>query len=124
MITLWGFKTCSSVQKACKWLNEHDIPFFFIDTKIEPPNIERLTTWAETVGIEKLINKKSLGWRSLSEEEKKSLDTTYAYCKLMLNVPRLIKRPIITSHNNKNHILTIGFNNQLYEHLIDKGTLR
>lgn len=118
MIAVWGFANCSTVKKACEWLQENQIEFSLINTKKQAPSKEILEAWAKQIGLEKLLNKKSTSWRLLSPEQKIQATSLDACLLLMQKTTGLIKRPIITSDERGKQVLAFGFDNKLYSDLV------
>ena len=107
---VYGIKTCGSVKKALKFLNEHNIAYEFVDFKKSPVGCEKIEEWAKKVGIDKLLNTKGTKYRqlklkelNLDEEGKKEW-----LCKENL----LIKRPVIALDNGD---VIVGFDEELYK---------
>ena len=102
MIEIYGIKNCSTCIKAIKALNEK---VNFIDLKKNKLPKYLLKEFYDKYGM-KLLNKKSLTWRNLSEEEK-----TLEFYKLLSDYPLLLKRPLI----KKNNKIFIGWNIEIEE---------
>ena len=109
-IKVYGIKNCDTVKKAIVYLNERDIDYEFVDFRQNPIPQQVLKKIVESVGWELLINKRSTTYRSLSEEEKSSINYD-----LVLSLPTLIKRPVLIQGEN----IVVGFNDQQYDKLID-----
>ena len=109
-IKVYGIKNCDTVKKAIVYLNERDIDYQFVDFRQNPISQQVLKKMVESVGWELLINKRSTTYRSLSEEEKSSINYD-----LVLSLPTLIKRPVLIQGEN----IVVGFNDQQYDKLID-----
>ena len=109
-IKVYGIKNCDTVKKAIVYLNERDIDYEFVDFRQNPISQQVLKKMVESVGWELLINKRSTTYRSLSEEEKSSINYD-----LVLSLPTLIKRPVLIQGEN----IVVGFNDQQYDKLID-----
>jgi len=93
-VTLYGLKNCDTCKKALKALEAHDRETAFVDIR-EEADLERLVpAWLTAVGAEKLVNKRSTTWRTLSEVDKADALGTGAKDVLIAN-PTLIKRPVI-----------------------------
>ena len=93
-IQMYGIKNCDSVKKSIKWLNEKQVICEFHDFKKEIPNQELIIKWLEDIGQEKLINKRGLTWRKLSDEEKVLTDRN-AIINLIQSNTSVVKRPVI-----------------------------
>ena len=109
-IQVYGIKNCDTVKKALVYLNDHDVNYQFIDFRQNPISQQVLIKMVESVGWELLINKRSTTYRSLSEEEKSNINYD-----LVLNLPTLIKRPVLVWGEN----IMVGFSEQQYAKLFD-----
>ena len=107
---LHGIANCDTVKKARKWLEQHDVSYAFHDFRKDGLTKAQLKIWLDSVGWERLLNKRSTSWRALSDSQKDNLSMTDA-CKLMLDNPTLIKRPVLVS---KKRVL-VGFDPSEYE---------
>ncbi|MDR2212099.1 MAG: ArsC family reductase [Pseudomonadales bacterium] len=105
--TLYGIPNCSTVKKARAWLAEHELPYSFHDYKKAGVDAATLKRWANSVGMQNLINTKGTTWRKLDEAQRAKLTDAKAL-KLMQEYPSLICRPVLES----NKLLLIGFDEQ------------
>ena len=111
-IRVYGIKNCDTVKKALVYLNDCDIDYQFIDFRQNPISRQVLKQMVESIGWELLINKRSTTYRSLSEEEKSSINYD-----LVLSFPTLIKRPVLVWGEN----IMVGFSEQQYAKLFDEA---
>ena len=109
-IKVYGIKNCDTVKKAIVYLNERDIDYEFVDFRQNPISQQVLKKMVESVGWELLINKRSTTYRSLSEEEKSSINYD-----LVLSLPTLIKRPVLVQGEKT----MVGFSEQQYAKFIE-----
>jgi Spx/MgsR family transcriptional regulator len=112
VIKLYGISNCDTVKKARKWLDDKGISYEFVDFRKKPLTAAQLKRWADTVGWESLINKRSRTWRELDKLTQNSLNKSNAL-KLMQEMPTLIKRPVMDTGDN----FIIGFDSATYEEL-------
>ncbi len=110
---LYGIKTCSTVAKARKWLNEHNIEHQFHDYRQAGITAEQLHFFITQSSWELLLNKRSTTWKNLDAVQKQSINPESAV-QLMLENPTLIKRPLLVSDK---HFL-VGFKLEDYEALL------
>jgi Spx/MgsR family transcriptional regulator len=96
MLTLYGLKNCDTCRKARKWLDGGGIPYQFHDVREGGVNRAMLQRWADAVGWQTLLNRRSTTWRSLPDAAKHEIDEQQAI-ELMLGQPTLIKRPVAES---------------------------
>lgn len=108
-VTLSGIKSCDTMRKAQKWLQEQNIVFQFHDYKKEGLDRSVLERWCDVVGWEILLNRAGTTFRKLSDEQKQDLDQAKAI-ELMLGNLSMIKRPVL----ERNGQLLVGFKPELY----------
>ena len=104
MIEIYGIKNCSTCRKAVKSIQK-EISFYDLKKDNLPKSL--LKQFYNKYGL-KLLNKKSLTWRNLSEKEK-NLDVL----TLLSNYPLLLMRPLIINKNE----LFIGWDIETEESL-------
>ena len=93
-VTLYGLKNCDTCKKALRALEAADRETAFVDIR-EDADLDRLLpAWLKAVGAEKLVNRRSTTWRTLSETEKAGALGEMAETVLKAH-PTLIKRPVI-----------------------------
>ncbi len=107
---VYGIKTCGSVKKALKFLNDNGIEYEFIDFKKSPVGCEKVEEWIGKVGIDKLFNTRGTKYRQLKLKELNLDDEGKKewLCKENL----LIKRPVIELDNGD---VIVGFDEELYK---------
>ncbi|MGE0409571.1 MAG: Spx/MgsR family RNA polymerase-binding regulatory protein [Amphiplicatus sp.] len=93
-LNFYGLKTCDTCRKALKALAANGADVLYHDLRAEGVSKKRIETWAKAVGWESLLNKSSMTWRGLDDEDKADVDEKKAIA-LMTDNPTLIKRPII-----------------------------
>lgn len=91
---VYGIKNCDTVRKARKFLDERAADYEFHDFRQDGLDERTVNRWAEIVGTDQLVNRRSRTWRELPSKAK--ADTSEAaMVKLMVSEPTLIKRPVI-----------------------------
>ncbi|MFL0809813.1 MAG: ArsC family reductase [Agarilytica sp.] len=118
MTTLYGIPNCDTVKKARKWLDSQSIDYTFHDFRKDGVSQSTIKEWAQSVGKDVLINKRSTTWKQLSDADKKHFEGDTLSAKALASVvanPTLIKRPVL----NQNDSVLVGFNADLYKNLID-----
>jgi arsenate reductase (glutaredoxin) len=114
MITIYGIKSCDTVQKSIKWLKSKNIPFEFHDYKTMGISEEKLKSWTNKAGWETLVNRKGTTWKKLDEAVKESTTNEIQAIALMKEQTSVIKRPVI----EENGILkVVGFDEGKYNGL-------
>lgn len=114
MLILYGISNCDTVRKARKWLDAHQHEYHFHDFRKDGLTTEHISRWSDSIGMDKLLNKRGTTWRQLPEERKKSIDTQ-ALQALLLEYPALIKRPLLEGNN----LCHVGFNESEYSVLMN-----
>jgi Spx/MgsR family transcriptional regulator len=104
MIQLYGIPNCDTVRKARAWLAERGLACSFHDYKKEGVNLVQLSSWADTVGWEALLNRRGTTFRALPDTDKAHIDRPKAL-HLMQAHPSLIKRPVVEHA----HGVLVGF---------------
>lgn len=110
MTTLYGIKNCDTVKKACKWLEQQQIPYEFHDFRADGLSADKINQWLQALGWETLINKRSTSWKQLDEQTRSQLNNENA-CDIILQSPTLIKRPLLETGT----LTTVGFKENDYQ---------
>ena len=104
---VYGIKTCGSVKKALKFLDERDIAYEFVDFKKSPVGCDKIDEWLKQVDIDTLFNSRGTKYRQLGLKEL-NLDAAGKrewLCKENL----LIKRPVIELDDGR---VIVGFDEE------------
>lgn len=110
MTTLYGIKNCDTIKKARKWLEQQDIPYQFHDYRVDGLDKEWLTSIAQKLDWQQLLNTRGTTYRQLADEQKADMTEEKAI-KLMCEYPAMIKRPLLI--HNQTHLL--GFKADQYQ---------
>lgn len=94
MYVLYGIKNCDTVKKARACLDQRGVVYRFHDFRADGLDEALLKRFVAEAGWNVVLNQRSTSWRSLSEAQKADLDEAKAVA-LMLELPTLIKRPIL-----------------------------
>lgn len=113
MITVYGIPNCDTVKKARAWLTAQGIDHVFHDFKKQGVPPERLDPWLETLGWERLVNRKGTTWRQLDPAVQAGVHDAASARALMLAQPSVIKRPVVEWSGQN----TVGFDAALWEQL-------
>ena len=113
-ITIYGIKSCSTMKKAFTKLDELGVNYDFHDYKKQGIDKESVERWIESLGIDKVLNKRGTTWRKLTDEQKQgagaNIDTAI---DLLIENTSMIKRPIVEGQladkNNGQPILLCAF---------------
>ncbi len=109
MVKLYGIKNCDTVRKACKWLDANGVEYHFHDMRKDGLTASKIKSWASQVDWERLLNRRGLTWRKLSDDDKTDINKPRAI-KLMVAEPTLIKRPVIENGDT----VMVGFDEKKY----------
>ena len=113
MITLYGISNCDTVKKAQKWLDANNVSYTFHDFRKDGIEETQVSQWLDTLGWEKVVNKRSTTWRGLSDDKKANMDAELALSEIMVQ-PTLIKRPVLDDGQS----IMIGFSDKQYQALV------
>lgn len=113
-VTIYGIKSCSTMKKAFTKLDELGVSYTFHDYKKQGIDKESVQRWVDSLGIDKVLNKRGTTWRKLDEEQKQEANANVKFAiDLLVENTSMIKRPIIEGQiDNKNQgqkILLCGF---------------
>lgn len=97
------------MKKAMTWLDKHGVAYEFVDYKKAGVAAGHLPDWSARAGWEKLLNRRGLMWKKLTEAERADVDAAKALA-LMAQYPALIKRPVLDVGNE----LLVGFTPESY----------
>lgn len=93
-VTVYGIPNCDTVKKARVWLDAEGIEYLFHDYKKAGADADRLNTWCNALGWDRVLNRAGTTFRKLPDPEKEGLDQSRAVA-LMVRQPSCIKRPIV-----------------------------
>lgn len=115
-VRVFGIRQCDTMKKAMRWLDAHGVDWSFCDYRNPPVDEATLRRWAEVAGWERLLNRRGLTWRKLSEAERSGLDEPKAI-QLMAAHPTLIKRPVLEFEDGR---IEVGFSSERYTELFGR----
>lgn len=113
-ITLYGIKSCDTVRKARRFLDEQAIDYHFHDFRADGLEPARVDDWLGQLAPEALLNRRSASWRQLAEAQRADLSPE-AVRALVLDNPTLIKRPVLEIDGR----IEVGFSPERYRTLLD-----
>ncbi len=110
MLTFYGYKKCKTCLDVEKILKEKNLDYNFIDITTNPPTKKILNQILKELNMnpEDLINKSSKTYKELQIKEKIKNLKKSEIIDLLIENPKLMKRPIIL-HKEKN-LVSIGKN--------------
>ncbi|MEP7165261.1 MAG: Spx/MgsR family RNA polymerase-binding regulatory protein [Ferruginibacter sp.] len=109
-INIYGIPNCDVTKKVLAWFKYNKIDHVFHDYKISGISRSKLEDWCKLVGWERLFNKKSTTWRSLTEKEQAGVTSQAGAIKIMITHNSIIKRPVIEIKDN----ILVGFDEPAY----------
>ncbi|MCC5932926.1 MAG: Spx/MgsR family RNA polymerase-binding regulatory protein [Candidatus Cyclonatronum sp.] len=93
MLTVVGIKNCNTISKTLKWLEEQEINYTFRDVKKNPLSAEELEDAISKVGLDTLVNRRGMKWRSLGLAGKELTGEELA--EILFEHQTMIKRPLL-----------------------------
>lgn len=103
---VYGLQNCDTCRKAKKWLEAETISFEFHDLRKSPVDADQLKNWLESLGADRLLNRRGTTWRKLSEAQKDAKGE--ALISLLLDQPAIMKRPIFVTDKG----VSVGFDDK------------
>lgn len=109
----YGYKKCSTVKKAKKWLIENNINFEEIDLVDTPPTKEEIKKIYEDSGqeLKKFFNTSGVKYRELGLKEVLKTASEDEMLELLSSDGKLIKRPLLVDGKK----VLIGFKEEEYK---------
>ena len=105
-VLVYGLTRCDTCVKARKWLDAQGIVHTFIDYRDHLVDADTLRAWAGKVGgWEKLVNRASTTWRSLSDADKATAEEA-GWIALIAAHPTLVRRPVLVTPEGQ---VSVGF---------------
>ncbi len=112
MLTMYGIKNCDTIKKARRWLEAHQIEYRFHDYRADGLERAQLDTFIAELGWQALLNTRGTTWRKLDESLRNSIDNADAAAALMLEMPAIIKRPLLCAPGRP---MLLGFSEPSYQ---------
>ncbi|MFO7845862.1 MAG: Spx/MgsR family RNA polymerase-binding regulatory protein [Balneolaceae bacterium] len=112
MLKVYGIKNCNKVRDTFKWLEENEIEYEFIDLKKEPLSEQKLDEFVHKVGLDVILNKRGMKWRTLGLKDK-NLDDDELFDQL-LEHQTMIKRPVM----EKDEAVLVGYDEDAFESFV------
>ena len=112
MLTMYGIKNCDTIKKARRWLEAHQIDYRFHDYRADGLDRAQLDTFIAELGWQALLNTRGTTWRKLDESLRNSIDNADAAAALMLEMPAIIKRPLLCAPGQP---MLLGFSESSYQ---------
>ncbi|MDH3533742.1 MAG: arsenate reductase [Gammaproteobacteria bacterium] len=115
VLTVYGITSCDTCRKARRFLTEKKIEHRFHDMRDDGLDIQMLERWADRIGWETLLNKKSLTWRKIPEVDRADMTRDKALAA-MIDRPTLVKRPVLETDK----FMAIGFSEAQFSEFLKK----
>ena len=110
------YPSCSTCQKAKKWLDDHGVAYTDRHIKENNPTYEELKDWREKSGLplKRFFNTSGLLYKSMELKNKLPTMTEEEQLQLLATDGMLVKRPILITDKG----ITTGFKADQWEKLV------
>ena len=95
------------------WMDKNDVEYEFIDLKKEPLSDEKLADFVEKVGLDVILNRRGMKWRTLGLKDK-NLSEQELFDQL-LEHQTMIKRPVL----ELGEAILVGYDEDAFESFIE-----
>ncbi len=114
MLDVYTLKSCDTCRKALKWLDANNMPASNNDIRTDgiPPQV--IAAAIDSLGWEKVLNRRSTTWRNLADDQKHEMDAAKAVA-LIIEHPTLMKRPLFVIGDN----FVAGFDQTAQSRLVE-----
>ena len=109
---LYGIKNCDTIKKARRFLEQHGVDYQFHDYRVDGLDIALLDSFIAELGWEALLNTRGTTWRKLDDSVRSSITDADSAAKLMLEMPAIIKRPLLCAPGQP---MLLGFSESSYQ---------
>lgn len=112
------YPTCSTCQKARKWLDEHEVSYEARHIKEENPTKEELRTWYTRSGLplKRFFNTSGLAYKSMGLKDKLPDMSEEEQLTLLATDGMLVKRPLLVADG----FVLVGFKPAEWEQVLTK----
>lgn len=95
------YPSCSTCQKAKKWLDDHGVSYTDRHIKENNPTYEELKAWYAASGLplKKFFNTNGLLYKSMNLKEKLPAMSEEEQLHLLASDGMLVKRPLVVTEN-------------------------
>ncbi|MFZ4639135.1 MAG: arsenate reductase family protein [Nodosilinea sp.] len=105
-LLVYGIPTCGTCKKALAWLNQAELAYEFVNTKLTPPDHGTISAWVKCLGLKPMINTSGQAYRSLGSE--RQTWTEAQWVDAFAQNPMLLKRPLFVKDGEA---VMVGFRN-------------
>jgi arsenate reductase len=119
-ITLYGIPNCDTVKKARLWMTAQRLEFVFHDVKKQGLQRATVLQWLQEVPPDVLVNRKGTTWRRLPDERRAAIigaDSPDLAIELMLELPSIVKRPVLRITEQCTDHVHVGFSDAQYRQI-------
>ncbi|MFO7825226.1 MAG: Spx/MgsR family RNA polymerase-binding regulatory protein [Cyclobacterium sp.] len=92
---IYGIKNCNTMKKTFALFEAEGRPYDFVDYKKQPPDAALLESFIDTLGLEKVVNKRGTTYKRLDESAKRDLESKSTAIARLQEKSSMIKRPIL-----------------------------
>lgn len=112
------YPTCSTCQKARKWLDEHDVSYEARHIKEENPTKEEMRSWYTRSGLplKRFFNTSGLAYKSMGLKDKLPAMSEEEQLTLLAADGMLVKRPLLVADD----FVLVGFKPAEWEQALTK----
>lgn len=110
MVKMYGIPNCGTVKKALDYFKAKNIKIEFHNYKTDGISEEKLQEWFSNLDFNKVVNKKSSTYRTLSDAQKEALNAPETAIPILQEFTSIIKRPLVESSN----LYLVGFSEEDY----------
>lgn len=112
------YPTCSTCQKAKKWLNENGIEYTDRHIVEQNPTAEELKEWMKRSGLplKKFFNTSGLVYKSMELKDKLPSMSEEEQISLLATNGKLVKRPLVIGDN----VVLVGFKAEEWKERLSK----
>lgn len=114
---LYGIKNCDTIKKARRFLEQHSVNYQFHDYRTDGLDAALLDSFITELGWEALLNTRGTTWRKLDETQRATITDAQSAAILMLEMPAIIKRPLLSAPGKP---MLLGFNESNYQKFINE----
>lgn len=113
-IIMYGLspKNCDTIKKARRWLDEQLVAYRFHDYRTDGLDRALLERFIAELGWQPLLNTRGTTWRKLDEATRAGIDNADAAATLMLEMPAIVKRPLLCAPGKP---MLLGFSDSSYQ---------
>lgn len=113
MLTIIGIKNCNTIKKTLDWLDESGQVYDFRDVKKDPLEESELLDLVQKVGLDTLVNKRGMKWRTLGLKDQNLSDEDLL--DVVHEHQTMIKRPVVVA----GEAAMVGFDEEALDSFIE-----